>query len=135
LGDAALSTDSVLPVEEAADQPRPTQRRSSRAPGWWEEHKSDVVKGILIAVAGTAVLAVGRELFCLNREVGEIRQGQAKADEQLRDLRERTARVEDRHERLQEGIDKRIDERISRETRLSQGAAEQQRQVHEASAK
>ena len=98
-----------MPQDEDTLVTKPVRRRSPREPGFWERHKSDVVKTAISAIATILLGGAGYLLFGLNREVGQLQKGAEDTTRQLTEIRGSTIRAEDRLEgelrRLRERLD------------------------------
>lgn len=98
-----------MPPDDAPAAPKPRRRQSNRQPGFFEQHKSAVINGLIslgvLAVAGF----FGLVLMGLNREVGQLQQGTQDTSRQITELRATVTRSEDRLDRIRDRLDALLD--------------------------
>jgi len=70
------STASLLTPEpaEAGEITETPSRTPRQKPTWWEGHKTEVVKGVVVAMVVAVLTGIAAMLFNMNREVGEVRE-------------------------------------------------------------
>lgn len=96
LGDDGAATDSLNLSDNETQIVRPSRRRTSRQPTWYERHKEDI-KRVGFPILTAAILGgAGLLLVNLNREVGELQQTTQDTARQISDVRASAVRTEDR---------------------------------------
>jgi hypothetical protein len=101
------ATTDVEPPEEPRVEP--TVRRTTRRPGFWEKHGHQLLVGGAITVALGALGWLFVTVIGMNREVGEVKTGQAALEEKLQDTKVSIGALNQEHTRQLGGLEGRLD--------------------------